>query len=179
MSRLRLNGRFVRKAYLNTTKTCFKNEIEEEDTVNCPDSSIQISTRDESVREDALSDRDSLSETSDSDDPYVDEDENTLSDFIEAVDDDGSVLANIEGSRIIDLNFFAKKLYCLACGGPLHISNILRERLYGLASLFDIVCLSCQHVSKVATSKRHCGPTGPFDINSRSSIGKFHIQNWL
>ena len=48
----------------------------------------------------------------------------------------------LQGRRIIDLVYFAKLLQqgCTGCEEPLELAGCVKERKYGLASIFHIKC---------------------------------------
>ncbi|XP_052083925.1 uncharacterized protein LOC127721281 [Mytilus californianus] len=88
------------------------------------------------------------------------------------------------GRRIVELNVLAKGMYCCTCKCPLHLSNIVGERLFGLGGLKMVDCELCHTVTDVQFGKR--GPSGSYDINTKASIGMIHagmgpthLQNFL
>ena len=60
----------------------------------------------------------------------------------------------LQGRRIIDLAYFAKMLQqgCAGCEEPLQLAGCVKERKYGLPSIFHIKCHKCGNVSNVNIS---------------------------
>ena len=83
----------------------------------------------------------------------------------------------VEGRRIIDLGHVAQQMICQACTSKLHLSDIVKERRYGLASIFTVICpnAQCLHRNTVTSSKRKDDTKGPFVVNCKTILGKFYI----
>ncbi|CAG2250117.1 unnamed protein product [Mytilus edulis] len=88
------------------------------------------------------------------------------------------------GRRIVEWNILAEGMYCCTCKCPLHLSDIVGERLFGLGGLLMVDCKLCHTVTDVHFGKR--GPSGSYDINTKASIGMIHagmgpthLQNFL
>ncbi|CAB4000412.1 Hypothetical predicted protein [Paramuricea clavata] len=84
-----------------------------------------------------------------------------------------------QGSRIVDINQLRKGLgSCLFCKeGPLSLSNVQQEKLYGLASKLYIQCQFCGQTNVVETLLAHkSGASGPmaYDINTKSVLTSLH-----
>ncbi|CAC5422264.1 unnamed protein product [Mytilus coruscus] len=65
-------------------------------------------------------------------------------------------------------------MYCCRCNLPLHLSNTVGERLYGLAS---VLLIKCDNSACLATTDVHTGkrtPNGSYCINSKVAIGMTH-----
>ena len=76
----------------------------------------------------------------------------------------------LRGRRIIDLAYFAKMLQqgCTGCEEPLEFAGCVKERKYGLASIFHIKCHTCGNVTNISSGKRQNDEKngqGPFDVN--------------
>ncbi|XP_071139647.1 uncharacterized protein, partial [Mytilus edulis] len=88
------------------------------------------------------------------------------------------------GRRIVELDLLAVGMYCCICKSPLHLSNTVGEKLFGLSGIIMIRCDLCATVTDVQTGKR--GPTGSYDINTKAALGMIHagigpthLQNFL
>ena len=77
----------------------------------------------------------------------------------------------VQGRRIVDVAHLAGQMICTNCKAKLHMSEIQKETIYGLASIFTVCCATCQHLNKVSTSKRHGSSKGPFDVNTKVALG--------
>ena len=77
------------------------------------------------------------------------------------------------GRRVVQLDILAKGMYCCRCNVPLHLSNIVKERLFGLGSVLYIRCDNsmCNTVTDVHTGSR--SSTGAYDINAKATIGNY------
>ncbi|CAC5370053.1 unnamed protein product [Mytilus coruscus] len=76
------------------------------------------------------------------------------------------------GRRIVEIDLLALGMYCCICKSPLHLSNTVGEKLFGLSGILMIRCDLCDTVTDVQTGKR--GPTGSYDINTKATIGMIH-----
>ncbi|VDI29330.1 Hypothetical predicted protein [Mytilus galloprovincialis] len=76
------------------------------------------------------------------------------------------------GRRIVELDLLAVGMYCCICKSPLHLSNTVGEKLFGLSGIIMIRCDLCATVTDVQTGKR--GPTGSYDINTKAALGMIH-----
>jgi hypothetical protein len=103
----------------------------------------------------------------------------------DSVTDETGVVANVSytdsdnaewllGRRIVEIKQLADQLVCDGCGSLLHLRDITREQRYGLASLFDVSCRSCQRIKKISSGKRD--NHGGFDINYKVTIGTYSKQ---
>ncbi|XP_062601452.1 uncharacterized protein LOC134263157 [Saccostrea cucullata] len=84
----------------------------------------------------------------------------------------------LHGRRIIDFKYFAEMLFtgCPSCKKPLHLVNVVKERKYGLASIFYIKC-ECGEVTSVATGRRQNDEKngqGSFHINTKLGVALVH-----
>ncbi|CAC5361147.1 unnamed protein product [Mytilus coruscus] len=80
----------------------------------------------------------------------------------------------MEGRRVVELDVMAREMYCCRCNLPLHLSNTVGERLYGLAS---VLLIKCDNSACLATTDVHTGkrtPNGSYCINSKVAIGMTH-----
>ena len=75
------------------------------------------------------------------------------------------------GRRVVELEVLAKGMYCCSCKCPLHLTNTVGQRLYGLGGILMIECELCQTVTDVHLGKR--GPSGSYDINTKASMGRY------
>ncbi|CAG2218616.1 unnamed protein product [Mytilus edulis] len=78
------------------------------------------------------------------------------------------------GRRIVELDLLAVGMYCCICKSPLHLSNTVGEKLFGLSGIIMIRCDLCATVTDVQTGKR--GPTGSYDINTKAALGRFTFR---
>ena len=91
-----------------------------------------------------------------------------------------SPIVPVDGARIIDYALFAKRLEqgCEICGMHLSMSNVSKEVKKGLASIFHILCINCDSINKIYTSKTHKRPEGRdnrsavFNHNTKVAVGK-------
>ena len=98
----------------------------------------------------------------------------TVSNIIVIYFQDGveaKVQAVVTGRRVVDVAFLASQLFCSCCNSPIQLCDITSETRRGLASVFSVACNSCQFVSMVSTSRRHRGPKGPYDVNTKLALG--------
>ncbi|XP_071146651.1 uncharacterized protein [Mytilus edulis] len=80
----------------------------------------------------------------------------------------------MEGRRVVELDVLAREMYCCRCNLPLHLSNTVGERLFGLAS---VLLIKCDNSACLATTDVHTGkrtPNGSYCINSTVAIGMTH-----
>ncbi|XP_063414850.1 uncharacterized protein LOC134696828 [Mytilus trossulus] len=80
----------------------------------------------------------------------------------------------MEGRRVVELDVLAREMHCCRCNLPLHLSNTVGERLYGLAS---VLLIKCDNSACLATTDVHTGkrtPNGSYCINSKVAIGMTH-----
>ncbi|CAG2206187.1 unnamed protein product [Mytilus edulis] len=76
----------------------------------------------------------------------------------------------MEGRRVVELDVLAREMYCCRCNLPLHLSNTVGERLFGLAS---VLLIKCDNSACLATTDVHTGkrtPNGSYCINSKVAI---------
>lgn len=64
------------------------------------------------------------------------------------------------GRRVIEIENMADQMVCQQCGTLFHIRDTISKKLYGLASLFTLLCSSCN-----TTRKKQVG------INFKVTIG--------
>uniref|UniRef100_K1QKJ8 Uncharacterized protein n=1 Tax=Magallana gigas TaxID=29159 RepID=K1QKJ8_MAGGI len=62
----------------------------------------------------------------------------------------------------------ADQMVCEQCGTLLHLRDIISEKLYGLASVFTMLCRSCHTIRKISSGKRD--GCGGFEINYKVTI---------
>ena len=83
------------------------------------------------------------------------------------------------GRRLVDVSLLFQQLGqgCVKCHSPLDGRHIINERIYGLASLLAIKCVTCGKVNNVATGKQHREPgkpgIAPFDVNNKAALGEW------
>lgn len=73
------------------------------------------------------------------------------------------------GRRVVEIQHMADQMVCQQCGTLLHIRDIISEKLYGLASVFTLLCRSCNTTRKITSGKRD--GCGGFEINYKVTIG--------
>lgn len=83
----------------------------------------------------------------------------------------------VEGRRIIHVDTLAKQLCCRNCKSTLSLTNILSEKLIGVASKFVIQCQQCKTETGVCTDKQHKvkNQNAHFDGNTKGVIGEYTI----
>lgn len=73
------------------------------------------------------------------------------------------------GRRVVDIHHMADQMVCEQCGTLLHLRDIISEKLYGLASVFTMLCRSCHTIRNISSGKRD--GCGGFEINYKVTIG--------
>lgn len=73
---------------------------------------------------------------------------------------------------IIDLETFRNKSWCNYCDLPLSLKNELKERQWGLASIFTIVYSNCKREKNVHTDVINY-TDGTHRINNVLAFGKY------
>ncbi|XP_034235919.1 uncharacterized protein LOC117642143 [Thrips palmi] len=58
-----------------------------------------------------------------------------------------------DSSRVMDLRFVGKQMWCDGCKEPLSFGCIEGETVYGLASVFEVRCHRCQRLKDVASDR--------------------------
>lgn len=82
----------------------------------------------------------------------------------------------VEGERVTNLKFMAKKMFCRKCYHALSLCDIQGETVQGLGSIFDVQCSKCNSLTKVPSNEKYVNPTTNrtlFAINSKVALGKF------
>ncbi|XP_043468802.1 uncharacterized protein LOC122502708 [Leptopilina heterotoma] len=80
-----------------------------------------------------------------------------------------------EGRRIVHLKTLAEQLNCKNCKSVLSLTDIVNEKRFGLASVFNVKCNTCLLSTQVSTDKQHI-VSGPnmhkhFDVNTKVVVG--------
>ena len=89
------------------------------------------------------------------------------------------------GRRVVDVSLLMNKLSsgCVRCNTPLDGRRVVKERVYGMASLLSIDCVKCGKVNTVTTGKQHSEfgqrGIGPFDVNKKAALGKPNVVKSL
>lgn len=85
----------------------------------------------------------------------------------------------INGRRILDMELFANELLCKKCNNSiLSLLDVVKEDIYGFASIFHIACRVCKEVSNVYTDKQHTvgdGEEKHFNLNT-STVGCKYVE---
>ena len=82
-----------------------------------------------------------------------------------------SVVTKIEGRRVIEIDILIQNLKCVTCSEKIHLCDIVEEKIYGLGSVFRILCYKCESVTDVPTGKRD--EKGAFHANYKVTTGKY------
>lgn len=88
----------------------------------------------------------------------------------------------VDGSRITNLKFMAKKMFCEKCNQGLELCNIKKETVEGLGSIFEVECSKCRHLTKVHSDERYYSPAtkgSVFTVNTKMALGKFLLAYCL
>lgn len=87
----------------------------------------------------------------------------------------------LEGRRIVHIDTLAKKMFCNNCKSKLHLSNIIHEKQYGLASIFYIKCDECKGICTVPSDKKHVNNSNQkrFDTNVKAVIGLYILYMFV
>lgn len=88
----------------------------------------------------------------------------------------------VDGSRITNLKFMAKQMFCERCNQGLELCNIKKEIAEGLGSIFEVQCSKCLHLTKVRSDEKHYSPTTKrslFIVNTKMALGKFLLGYYL
>ncbi|XP_066582289.1 uncharacterized protein [Prorops nasuta] len=84
----------------------------------------------------------------------------------------------LEGRRIVHLQTLGEQLFCKKCKCALSLLNIISEKHYGFASVFDVQCPQSKIVKKVATDKQHVSQTiRKVPENKETNISADEISN--
>ena len=83
----------------------------------------------------------------------------------------GSSKPWFQGRRVVKLDVLARSMNCEKCNSWLHLSDIVDEVVYGMASYLYITCQNsvCRHISLVPTGKK--SSKRGFDINYKVYLG--------
>ena len=76
-----------------------------------------------------------------------------------------------QGRRVVELDVLARSMNCEKCNSWLHLSDIMDEVVYGMASYLYITCQNsvCRHISLVPTGKK--SSKRGFDVNYKVYLG--------
>lgn len=58
------------------------------------------------------------------------------------------------GRRVIEIENMADQMVCQQCGTLFHIRDTISKKLYGLASLFTLLCSSCNTTRKTTSGNQ-------------------------
>ena len=80
------------------------------------------------------------------------------------------------GRRVVELGALADGLKgCELCGQPLHLTNCVAEKKFGLAHILQVKCMNpeCNLVNDVPTGSKHVTPNGgqAWDVNTKLAAG--------
>ncbi|XP_069109309.1 uncharacterized protein [Argopecten irradians] len=116
-----------------------------------------------------------------SDMPIADESQDLISRQVEIPHEECRNIPNEDnswrtGRRIVELGALAEGLAgCKLCGNPLHLTNCLGERKFGLAHILLVKCNfpSCRLVNDVPTGRKHRTDRGgnAWDVNTKLAAG--------
>jgi hypothetical protein len=78
------------------------------------------------------------------------------------------------GRRVVDLQLFAKQMWCEDCDSALSLRFLEEERKFGLASKFTVRCHQCLLQKEVFTSALAPSEDGRplYAVNCKAAVGK-------
>lgn len=75
--------------------------------------------------------------------------------------------------RIVDLEKLATEMWCMTCDLPLSFRFLIKEEIFGAASIFHLKCPKCDRIRQVKSSTSEGESTrSKYHVNFKLALGK-------